>query len=48
MTDDRLFIYNKLTNNGTEQMALKLFGELSRRGCINKIWFEKKKKISIK
>jgi hypothetical protein len=48
MTDDQLFIYNQLTNNGNEEMTLKLFGELTRKGCLKKLYFEKKKKISIK
>jgi hypothetical protein len=48
MTDNQLFIYNKLTNNGTDQMTLKVFAELSRKGCLKKLLFEKKYKISIK
>jgi hypothetical protein len=47
MTDDQLFIYNKLTNNGKDEMTLKVFAELSRKGCLRKLWFEKKKKISV-
>lgn len=48
MTDDQLFIYNKLTNKGIDEITLKVFAELSRKGCLRKLLFEKKKKISIK
>lgn len=48
MNDDQLFIYNKLTNKGMNEMTLKVFAELSRKGCLRKLLFEKKKKISIK
>lgn len=48
MNDDQLFIYNKLTNKGADQITLKVFAELSRRGCLRKLLFEKKKKITIK
>lgn len=47
MTDNQLFIYNKLTNNGTDQMTLKSFAELSRKGCLRKLLFEKKTKIKL-
>lgn len=47
MTEDQLFIYNKLTNNGNDQMTLKVFAELSRKGCLKKLLFEKKDKIKV-
>lgn len=47
MIDDQLFIYNKLTNNGNDQMNLKVFAELSRKGCLKKLLFEKKDKIKV-
>jgi hypothetical protein len=47
MTDNQLSIYNNLTNNGKEEMTLKVFGELSRKGCLRKLWFEYKTKIKI-
>jgi hypothetical protein len=47
MRDDQLFIYNKLTNNGNDQMNLKMFAELSRKGCLRKLLFEKKDKIKL-
>jgi hypothetical protein len=47
MTNDQFFIYNKLTNNGTDDMTLKVFRELSRKGCLRKLLFEKKTKIKV-
>lgn len=47
MNDDQLFIYNKLTDSGRDEMALKVFAELSRKGCLRKLLFEKKAKIKV-
>ena len=42
MTDEQLFIYNKITNNGTDQMTLKVFAELSRKGCLKNYYLKKR------
>lgn len=47
MTDNQLAIYNEVTDYGSKEITLKVFGELTRKGCLNKVWFEKKKNISI-
>ena len=47
MTDDQLFIYNKLTNKGADQMTLKVFAELSKKSCLRKLLFENKDKIKV-
>ena len=47
MNDNQLFIYNKLTNNGNNQITLKVFAELSKKGCLRKLLFENKDKIKV-